>query len=68
MDPNMPGMDHSESASAEVLTPKRPLTAVLGIFGLTSTLVLASAYYLRGKGEAAKARKFSERSKSRIAK
>lgn len=68
MDPNMPGMDHSESASAMVLTPKRPLKAVLGIFGLASTLVLASAYYLRKKSEAAKARKLSERSKSRIAK
>jgi photosystem II stability/assembly factor-like uncharacterized protein len=42
MDPNMPGMDHNQTEVVE-----RPLKAVLGIFGLATALVLASALVLR---------------------
>lgn len=69
MDPNMPGMakntayNHDDTQSAN-----RPLRAVLGIFGMASTLVMSSAFVLRRKDMKKRALKESQRSRGRHSK
>lgn len=48
MDPNMPGMDHSQTSTGP-LTESRPIALTLGIFGVGSTGVLLSAFATRRK-------------------
>lgn len=56
MDPDMPGMDHSETAAgmdhSETAPAQRPLKATLGIFGLGTLLVLLGAIVLRRRDRA----------------
>ena len=64
MDPDMPGMDHSETAGAdhsETAPAERPLKTVLGVFGLASTLVISSAFALRRKDRIEQTRKMAQR-------
>lgn len=46
MDPNMPGMDHNTTVET---TSKRPIKAVIGIFGFGTVAILLGANYLRRK-------------------
>ncbi|MDP1719996.1 MAG: sialidase family protein [Candidatus Nanopelagicaceae bacterium] len=61
MDPNMPGMDHSNSSDEHNEEPKRPLAAVLGIFGLASSIVISSAQVIRRRDRAAREEKLAQR-------
>ncbi len=66
MDPNMPGMAHTASMSHEADQPvKRPLSAVLGLFGGASALVISSAFFLRRSDTAKKQKKKVELSSGR---
>lgn len=49
MDPNMPGMEHTDATST-----KRPLAIVLGTFGLGTSSVFLAAGFLRRKDRARK--------------
>lgn len=68
MDPNMPGMDHATSSDEHNEEPdehneepKRPLAAVLGVFGLASSIVISTAGVLRRKDRAAREEKLAQR-------
>lgn len=61
MDPNMLGMDHSESADTHSEETARPLKATLGFFGAASTIVMTGAFILRRKDKAEQERKVSHR-------
>ncbi|MDP1711205.1 MAG: hypothetical protein Q8K86_01940 [Candidatus Nanopelagicaceae bacterium] len=61
MDPDMPGMDHSSSSDEHNEEPKRPLAAVLGIFGLASSLAISSARVMRRKDRIAREKKLAQR-------
>lgn len=61
MDPNMPGMDHSASSDEHNEEPKRPLAAVLGVFGLASSVVISTAGVLRRKDRVAREKKLVQR-------
>ena len=64
MDPNMPGMDHSETAASghsETAPAERPVKTVLGVFGIASTIVFSSAFALRRKDQIEQARKLAQR-------
>lgn len=61
MDPNMPGMDHSTSSDEHNEEPKRPLTAVLGVFGLATSVVISTAGVMRRRDRAAREEKLAHR-------
>lgn len=61
MDPDMPGMDHSASSDEHNEEPKRPLAAVLGVFGLASSVVISTAGIMRRKDRAARKEKLAQR-------
>ncbi|HUW88364.1 MAG TPA: sialidase family protein [Candidatus Paceibacterota bacterium] len=61
MDPNMPGMDHSASSDEHNEEPKRPLAAVLGVFGLASSVVISTAGVLKRKDRVAREKKLAQR-------
>ena len=48
MDPNMPGMDHSGTATGTA-SAQRPIALTLGIFGLVILAVLLAAIIIRRK-------------------
>lgn len=48
MDPNMPGMDHSQTSNEPLTTP-RPIALTLGVFGISTSGVLLSAIATRRK-------------------
>lgn len=48
MAPNMPGMDHS-TPNENHAEGDRPLAATLGVFGLASSIVFSSAFFLKRK-------------------
>lgn len=68
MDPDMPGMDHSDSSNEHSEEsnehseePERPIAAALGIFGLASSFVVSSAWVIRRKDRATRAEKLAQR-------
>ena len=61
MEPDMPGMDHSSSSDEHSEEPERPLTAVLGVFGLASSLVISSASVMRRKDRITREKKLAKR-------
>lgn len=68
MDPDMPGMDHSDSSDQHSQAPvqhseepERPLATALGIFGLASSFVVSSAWIMRRKDRAAREEKLAQR-------
>ncbi|MFZ2227296.1 MAG: hypothetical protein WA090_00480 [Candidatus Nanopelagicaceae bacterium] len=62
MDPDMPGMDHSNSSDEHSEEPERPLAAALGIFGLASSFVISSAWVMRRKDRTAREKKLAHMS------
>ena len=60
MDPNMPGMDHSD-VKIDDAGVDRPLKATLGFFGIASSIVVSGAFILRRKDINEKKRKSTQR-------
>lgn len=60
VEPDMPGMDHSDADMPETnhsdpgaieTSANRPLKATLGVFGVATSIVLTSALFLRRRDE-----------------
>lgn len=60
MDPNMPGMDHSNLQVNET-GAERPLKATLGTFGVATSIVLSGALILRRRDDKERKNKIEAR-------